>query len=85
MGAIESTEEIIEGLVLAIVIGGIYAGMWATLITYYGNSEVFAFGALVLGILGLVPVAFAYGVLKRTLQFMNKERDTVAPFFNREQ
>jgi len=88
MGLIDASNTVIEGLIGAIIIGGLYIGMWATLISYYGNTQVFVFGAIVMILLGIIPIAYVANVIKRVMRDTEDTKETVSNIrnvFDREQ
>lgn len=64
MGLMDSFQYIFEGLILLVIIGGVFVGIWPSLSTYFGNSQVFLVGALILVIAGMIPLVFIYTIIK---------------------
>ena len=83
MGVMDAVDTSINGLLGGIIIGAVYTGLWATLIGYYGNSEIFLLGALVLTIAGIIPIVFFVALIKRIMNDTASERATINDFTDR--
>lgn len=87
MGIMDATETIIVGLVSLIIIGAVITALYPTLQTYFGNAEIFATGALVLALIGLIALVFIIGLFKRIMDDTKETRQKVsdtASIFRRE-
>ena len=87
MGIMEATETIMLGLVSLIIIGATITALYPTLEEYFGNSEIFATGALVLALIGLISLVFVIGLFKRIMSDTKETRQKAsdaASIFRRE-
>jgi len=87
MGIMDATETIMVGLVSLIIIGATVTALYPTLTEYFGNTEIFATGALVLALIGLIALVFIIGLFKRIMDDTKETRQKVsdtASIFRRE-
>lgn len=87
MGIMDATETIMLGLVSLIIIGATITALYPTLVEYFGNSEIFATGSLVLALIGLIALVFIIGLFKKIMDDTKGTRQKVsdtASVFRRE-
>jgi F0F1-type ATP synthase assembly protein I len=73
MGAFEAVDDAISGLIGAVIVGAMIAALWATINLYFGNSDVFALGLIVIAIIGFIPLIYVVGMLKKLMRSTQTE------------
>lgn len=84
MGLGDAFNDTIEGLLYLAILGGFVVGMWPTLVSTFGNYEVYGvWGQLILSVIALIIVVFAVAIIQRIYKQTQKERDGVSKFLGR--
>lgn len=73
MGMTEAFEKIVLGLIMSVVVGGFIVGLYPTMSTYFGNTQVFVLGSVVMFIFGIIGLLYVYGVLKSSMDEIKNE------------
>ena len=81
MGLTESFISVIMGLIYAAIIGAFIVGLYPTLSIYYGNSEVFVLGSIILLIVGIIGLIFLLNVLKKAGGEIQEKKDKIVSQF----
>lgn len=56
--------EFFQGLIGVIILGAFIAGVYPTAISSYGNTTVFSMGAIVMLIIGVIPLFYLFAIMK---------------------
>lgn len=77
MGLLDALNDAMIGIVCLVVLAAFIAGVWSTLISpaVLGNTQVHPMGFVTLGIISLITLVYAVGILSRMLKATAETRE----------
>lgn len=64
MGLFDAMNHLVEGIILAVIIGAVIVALYPILAIYFLNATVFPTGLVAMGILGLIPLVWVWNVIQ---------------------